>query len=112
MGGVVGAATGHRDRVLAALLGLWLVAASLAAVVAVRSAWPPLGELPTAEQVQHARSAARVAGIVAVCPPAVGLLLARRWQAPGWIVTCLVGLMVAVLGTGLLLALTDNPVRG
>lgn len=112
MGGVVGSPPGHRNRVLAALLGIWLPAAALATVVALHSVWPPFGELPTAEEVEQARSTAWLAGMVAVCPPAVGLVLARRWESPGWTVTCLVGLTVAVVGAGLLVSLTASPVRG
>lgn len=112
MGGVVGARAGRRDRVLTVLLGLWLVAAPLMALVALRSDWPSPGELPTVDQVRHARSSAWVAGIVAVCPPAVGLVMARRWQSAGWTVAFLVGLMSAVLAAGLLLWLTDSPLRG
>ncbi len=110
--GLVGTAPGRGDRVLATLLGCWLLAALLLTATALRSAWPPFGELPTVEELRHARSLAWLAGTVAVGPPAVGLVLARRWGSPGWTVAFLVGVMLAVLGAGALLSLTDAPVRG
>ena len=112
MGRIAGAPSALRRRVLVGLLCLWLVAAPLTTVVALRSAWPPFGELPTAEQVRHARSSAWVAGVVVVLLPAAGLALARLWRSPGWTLAFLVGLMFAVLGSGFLLSLTDSPVPG
>lgn len=111
MSAVPGGSPAPPPRTLAALLCLWLPAALLATIVALRSGWPPAGELPTAEQVRHARAMAQVAGVVAVLPPACGLVLAHRRRSPGWTVTYLVGLMCAVLAAGLLLWITGSAVR-
>ncbi|TFV87144.1 hypothetical protein [Blastococcus sp. CT_GayMR16] len=102
---------GWQHRNLAAILSIWLIAAFLAIGAALQSDWAPFGELPTAAQVRQARTDAWSAGVVSVLPPAVGLLLARRWRSDGWTAAFLVGLMFAVLVSGALLWLTDSPVR-
>jgi hypothetical protein len=78
---------------------------------AVFSDWPPVPELPTAEQVRAARDDALSAAAVAVLPPAVGVLLARRWRQDLATALFLVATMFAVLASALLLSLTSSPVR-
>ena len=102
---------GYRKRALAALLCFWLLVSFLAIRAALGSDWPPFGQLPTGEQVARARAAAEVAAVLSVVPALVGLVLARRWRSAGWIATFLVGLMFAVLASGVLVWLTDSPVR-
>jgi hypothetical protein len=101
---------GYRQRALAALLCFWLLASFLAIGDALGSDWAPFGQLPTAEQVARARANAEGAAVLAVVPPLAGLVLARRWRSAGWTATYLVGLMLAVLTSGVLVWLTDSPV--
>ena len=90
----------------------WLVASVLAFRFALMSDWPPFGELPTAEQVSEARANAWDAAVVAVLPPVVGALLARRWRRPIAALLFAVGVVVALPASAALLLLTDSPVRG
>jgi len=102
----------RRDAWLLLLGFLWLVVAASAVLGAVTySDWPPVPELPTAEQVRNARANALSAGAVAVLPPVVGMLLARRWRNDVATVLFLVGTMAAVLVSVMLFVLTDSPVR-
>jgi hypothetical protein len=95
---------GRRDGTLAAIAFLWLLAAWRAVSAALHSDWPPPRQLPTAEQVQAARTAAWLAVAVAITPLVGGLLLAARWRRYEWAIGFGVVLMFAVLGSGLLLA--------
>jgi hypothetical protein len=100
---------GWQHRNLAAILCLWAIATWLAVGGALASDWPPIPQLPTAEQVHAARSAAWGAAAVAVTPLVLGLLLARWWRAYQWAIAFGVLLMFAVLGSALLLQLTVSP---
>ena len=102
---------GYRHRALASLLCLWLLVAVLAILDALQSDWPLPPDLPTAAQVRQARRDVRGASASSVVPPLVGLVLARRWRSAGWTATFLVGLLGAVLVSGVLWLLTDSPVR-
>ena len=101
---------GRQHRNLAAVLCIWVIATWLAVGSALTSDWPPVPQLPTAEQLDAAREAARGAAVVAVIPLAGGLALAGRWRAYEWAVLFGVLLMFAVLGSALLLQLTVSPV--
>ena len=98
-------------RALASIACFWLLAASQAVLSALHSDWPAPPELPTAEQVHDARMAAWAAVAVAVTPLVGGLLLAGRWRMVEWAIGFGVVLMFAVLGSGMLLWLTESPVR-
>ena len=111
MDGVVPALEGYQQRALASLLCFWLILAVMAVGNAVLSDWPLPPELPTAEQVRQARDNVLAAAVVSVVPPLGGLLLARRWRTAGWTATFLVGVVFAVLVSGVLLLFTDSPVR-
>jgi hypothetical protein len=102
---------GYQQRALGSLLCFWVLAAFLALGGALQSDWSPFGELPTAAQVSRARTNAWGAAVVSVLPPVAGFLLARRWGSAAWTAVFLVGLVLAVLGSGVLLWLTDPPVR-
>jgi hypothetical protein len=102
---------GWRHRNLAAILCIWAIATWGAVGSALASDWPPIPELPTAAQVAAARSAAYGAGLVAVVPLVVGLVLAGWWRAYGWAIAFGVLLMFAVLGSALLISSTHSPVR-
>jgi len=80
-------AEGWQHRAPASIACLWVVVASQTILSALHSDWPAPPQLPTAEQVQAARSAAWGAAAVAVV------------------------LMFAVPGSGILLGLTGSPVR-
>jgi hypothetical protein len=101
---------GYQQRALGSLLCFWVLASFLALGGALQSDWSPLGELPTAAQVSRARTNAWGAGVVSVLPPVAGLLLARRWRSDAWTAVFLVGLVFAVLVSGVLLWLTGSPV--
>jgi hypothetical protein len=105
------AETSRRTAWLVLLGVLWLVTAAAAVHGALTSDWPPIPELPTAEQVRNARANALSAAAVAVLPPVLGVVLARRWRNDLATVLFLVGAMAAVLLSGLLVALTNSPVR-
>jgi hypothetical protein len=100
---------GWQHRNLAAILCLWAVATWLAVGSALASDWPPIPQVPTAEQVHAARSAAEGAGAVAVIPLVIGLVLAGRWRAYGWAIAFGMLLMFAVLGSALLVQSTGSP---
>jgi hypothetical protein len=93
---------GRRDGTLATIAFLWVLAASQALSAALHSPWPAPPEVPTADQVHDARTAAWVAAAVAVMPLLGGLLLAARWRRHEWAIGFGVVLMFAVLGSGLL----------
>ena len=106
------ATTSRRNAWLVLLGAVWVVAAAVALVGAVTySDWPPIPELPTAKQVRDARANALSAAAVAVLPPILGVVLARRWRNDLATVLFLVGAMGAVLVSALLVALTNSPVR-
>src|SRR4051812_15810 len=88
---------GWQHRNLAAILCIWAIATWLAVGSALASDWPPVPQLPTAEQVAAARSAAYGAGLVAVVPLLGGLALAGWWRAYGWAIAFGMLLMFAVL---------------
>ena len=90
----------------------WLVAWALAFRFALLSDWAPSGELPTAEQVGEARANAWDAAVVAVLPPVVGALLARRWRHGAAAGLFGAGALAALFASALLLALTRSAVRG
>jgi hypothetical protein len=99
---------GRRNGTLATLAFLWLLAAWRAVSAALHTDWPPPRQLPTAEQVHAARVAAWLAVAVAITPLVGGLLLAARWRRYEWAIGFGVVLMLAVLGSGLLVALADG----
>ena len=101
---------GWQHRNLGAILCIWAIATWLAVGSALTSDWPPVPQLPTAEQLDAAREAAWGAAVVAVIPLAGGLALAGWWRAYEWAVAFGVLLMFAVLGSALLLQLTVSPV--
>jgi hypothetical protein len=105
-----GRTPGWQHRNLAAILSIWAIATWLAVGSALSADWPAVPQLPTAEQVDAAQSAAWGAGVVSVVPLVLGLVLAGRWRAHGWAVAFGMLLMFAVLGSALLLQLTDSPV--
>jgi len=100
----------RQHRTLAAILCIWAIATWLAVGNALSADWPPIPQLPTAEQVSAAQSAARGAAVVAAVPLVVGLALAGRWRAHAWAIAFGMLLMFAVLGSALLLQLTNSPV--
>jgi hypothetical protein len=110
---VDGTADTSRRTAWLVLLGfLWVTVAAVAVLGAVRySDWPPIPQLPTAEQVRNARANAWSAAAVAVLPPVLGVVLALRWRNDLATVLFLVGAMGAVLVSALLIALTNSPVR-
>lgn len=101
-----------RRRAWLVLLGcLWLVVGPSAILGAIAySDWPPIPELPTAQQVRAARDNALSAAAVAVLLPVVGVVLARRWRQDLATALLLVATMAAVLVSTLLLSLTSSPV--
>lgn len=104
-------AQGWQHRALASIACFWIVVASQAVLSALHSDWPLPPELPTAEQVHAARTAAWSAAAVAVTPLVGGVVLAGRWRMYEWAIGFGVVLMFAVLGSAMLLWLTDSPVR-
>ena len=102
---------GRRHAALGALVCFWVIAMPLAVSTALSSDWPPYGEAPTLAQVQAARTAAWSAAAVAVVPLACGLLLAGGWRLQAWAIAFGVGLLLAVLGSEMLIWLTGSPVR-
>jgi hypothetical protein len=102
---------GYQQRALVSLLCFWLLVSVLSVGDAVLSDWPPPPELPTGDQVRQARENVWAAGAMSVVPPLGGLVLARRWRSAPWTATFLVGLLFAVLVTGVVALFTDTPVR-
>ena len=111
MNGAAPPLAGYQQRALTSVLCFWLVVSFMALVNALLSDWPASAELPTAVQVRQARANVGSAGVVSVVPALGGLLLARRWRSAGWTAAFLVGLVLAVLVSGVLWVLTDSPVR-
>ena len=99
---------GRRQTALVGIACFWAVAVWLAVSAALHSSWPAPPDVPTADQVHDARTAAWVAAAVAVAPLVGGLFLAGRWRMYEWAIAFGVVLLFAVLGSGLLLALADG----
>ena len=55
---------------------LWAIAWPVTLYAALRSPWPPFGDVPSSAQITEARDRVLIAGWTGIALPAIGLVLA------------------------------------